>query len=74
MNLWLGSSSVEMRFLSRVVLVALLAAVVADGSEAANQTSKAIDDDVHVQGWNSIQGVTSGCAEPPVDIKTKVQF
>ena len=53
MNLWLGSSSVEMRFPSRVVLVALLAAVVADGSEAANETSEAIDDDVDVQGWNS---------------------
>ena len=61
MNKWLGSSSVEMRFLSRVVLVALLAAVVADGSEAANETSEAIDDDVDVQGWNFIQGDTSGC-------------
>ena len=44
-----------MRVHSRVVLlVALFAAVVADGSEAANATSEAADEDGDVQGCNSM--------------------
>ena len=63
MNLRRGSSSssVGMRVLGRLVLVALFAAVAADASAASNATSsEAVDEAKNVQGWNSMPSCLLG--------------